>query len=280
MKMKNIVGSVDEKILQNKEFMETKDSLGDRIKSFEDTYRYYISDNKLPLIIRLDGKSFHTVTKKCEKPFDVELIRAMNKTAKYVCNNIPGSRFAYTQSDEISILVINYDNKNTKPWFNNNIQKIASVSASLASVMFSKQSPTIFGEEKLVVFDSRVFSIPEFEVGNYFKWRQDDCIRNSVQMLARSLYSHKECSNKNCDQLKEMCKNKGQDWNYINHHYKYGRGIIKLPFKKTIVNKHTNQESDIIRHEWWVDNNIPLFTYNHEYITKYFPSNIDNVTNI
>src|SRR3954468_24438904 len=108
-----------------------KDSLGDRMKIFENAFRHSLPI-RMPVIIRVDGCHFHTYTKDCIKPFDDKLIHAMNAVAKYLCENIQGTQLAYVQSDEISLLVHNYKCINTSAWFDNNIQKMVSVSAGMA----------------------------------------------------------------------------------------------------------------------------------------------------
>jgi tRNA(His) 5'-end guanylyltransferase len=168
--------------------------------SYEDCYRIKLP-SKMPLIIRIDGCHFHSYTKKCKKPVDENLVECMNETAKYLCKNVHGTKLAYIQSDEISLLLTNFDKQNTQSYFDNNLQKIVSVTASLASSYFTSISSKIFGDIKLAQFDSRAFVLPKEEVNNYFIFRQQDAIRNSVQMLARSIFPHKECQNKNCKQF-------------------------------------------------------------------------------
>lgn len=113
-----------------------KDTLGDRMKGYEDCYRF-----KLPkrgyTMIRVDGKAFHTYTRGLRRPFDDGLIEDMNKTAEYLCKNMMGAKFAYVQSDEISILLTDFEKTETQPWFENNVQKMVSVAASMATAMFN-----------------------------------------------------------------------------------------------------------------------------------------------
>lgn len=111
------------------------DALGDRMKGYENVNRTYLI-SKSPVIARLNGRSFHTYTKGFKRPYDLIFIKAMQKTAKNLCENIGNCRLAYVQSDEISILMTDYDNLNTQPWFGNNVQKICSVTASMATLFF------------------------------------------------------------------------------------------------------------------------------------------------
>ncbi len=219
---------------------------------------------RTPVIIRIDGKAFHTYTKGLNKPFDEDLIEDMQSTAIYLCQHIQGAKCAYTQSDEISILVTDFDTLTTDAWFDYNVQKMTSVSASLATGIFnylrfqryySTNQHLIehFGatedeiqmeevyykidvadiinyfpiKQLLANFDSRVFNIPPDEVGNYFYARQRDAVKNSISMLAQSLYSHKELHGKNGNEMQEMCFQKGHNWNDLHWSEKRGSFIIK-----------------------------------------------------
>lgn len=244
------------------------DSLGTRIKNYENSYRIKLPI-RLPLILRLDGCHFHTYTKGLNRPFDDKLINCMNETAKFLCQNIQGCQISYVQSDEISLLLNNFKTLDTQSWYDNNLQKMASVSAAMASAKFTSISDTIFGKTKLAMFDSRVFLLPKEEVCNYFIWRQQDSTRNSVQMLARSLYSHKECTDKNNAELQELCFQKGINWNNCPTTQKRGRCIVKNQNMKSGFNKLSGLVEKALRSAWVVDDNIPIFTQDRNYIEKY-----------
>lgn len=255
------------------------DALGDRMKNYEYSFRNYLP-NRLPIIVRVDGSHFHSYTKKCKKPFDDKLIEVMNDVAAFLCENIHGAQVAYVQSDEISVLINNYTTLHSQSWFNNNIQKMASVSAGMASAKFTANSYKIWGFEefegilsdaviKPAYFDSRAFILPKEEVNNYFLWRQKDATRNSVQMLARSLYSHKQCNNKKNSELQEMCFQKGVNWNNLPTDQKRGRCIVKQTFVKENIHLPTGQTVQSNRSRWVVDNNIPIFTQDKTYINKF-----------
>jgi tRNA(His) 5'-end guanylyltransferase len=199
-----------------------KTTLGDRMKlNYEKRYEYKLL-RRTPVIIRLDGRSFHSI--KCEKPFDNYLSDCIEGTARYLCKNIQGAKCAYTQSDEISILLIDYDTISTQAWFDYDLQKIVSISASMASVHFAALY------EREIQFDSRAFNIPKEEVANYFIWRQKDWIRNSVQMLAQANFSHKQLQCKGQTDMHEMLRGKGVNWNDIPNRYKNGVYIFKTEF--------------------------------------------------
>lgn len=167
--------------------------LSDRMKKYENVSKNVLM-NKTPAIIRIDGKAFHTWTKGLDRPFDKKFYAAMAKTTIDLVNNIQNAVFAYGQSDEISIFLKDYENYNTESWFDGNIQKITSVSASMATAYFNKYANKMkIDQDKLAFFDSRVFTLPPHEVINYFIWRQNDFIRNSVESTARYYLGHKAC---------------------------------------------------------------------------------------
>lgn len=248
------------------------DSLGTRMKVYEDAFRTHLPI-RMPVILRIDGKAFHTYTKGCKKPVDDGLIECMNDTAIALCKGVQGCQMAYVQSDEISLLLVNYKNLDSGSWFENNLQKMVSVSASMAAAKFTSLSSTIFDETKIATFDSRAFVLPKEDVCNYFVWRQQDCVRNSVQMLARSLYSHKQCDNKNIAQLQELCFQKGVNWNDCPTSQKRGRCIVKVELNKPVTWNGKGpvmaEQQWVTRSEWTVHNEIPVFSQDRRYIEKY-----------
>lgn len=265
-----------------------KDSLGDRMKSYyEDRTRYYLP-RRTYTIIRVDGKAFHTYTLGLERPFDMGLVEDMDTTAMYLCNNIQGAKFAFVQSDEISILLTDFDNINTAAWFDGNIQKMVSIASSLATSEFNKLRyirqfnnldvdinecgetalyMTIGGlfETKTAAFDARVFTIPSKpEVGNYFLWRQQDATRNSISSVAQSLYSHSELMNKNSDQQQEMIFQKGVNWNDFDPKLKRGRFIDKVEYDLETSEGTTKRTK-------WVSIECPIFSQGWDFLYDKIP---------
>lgn len=252
-------------------------SLGDRMKNFyENMYRLHLT-RRTPVIIRLDGKAFHTFTRGLKKPYDMVFKKAMWDTTMYLCENIQNARVAYVQSDEISFLLIDYNKFTTAAWFDNNIQKMCSVSASMATMAFNKffaeesedasHYPGYISEEEFrkvyhskwnnAMFDSRVFNVPESDVCNYFIWRQQDATRNSIESLGRVHFSQNELHKVNCNQIQDkLMTEKGVNWNDCPVFYK--RGIC--------VEKKANAEGEMA---WCLDMNIPIFTQDRNYIEKH-----------
>jgi tRNA(His) guanylyltransferase len=248
------------------------ESAMDRMKRYEKPFRGYLPP-RFPIIMRCDGRSFHTYTRSCDRPFDAKLITAMNQCAMNLCTEIQGAQLAYVQSDEISILIHPYKKHTSQGWFDNQIQKMVSISAAIASSTMTEESVKIFGEVRKAHFDSRVFVIPEDDVCNYFLARQNDWTRNSVQMMARSLFSHKECHKKNNSQLQDMIHGAGKNWNDLDIHLKRGQCIVKETYEvPAVIRVPMAGEFDtgmVVRSRWTVDMKIPIFTQDREYIDKY-----------
>lgn len=199
--------------------------LSERMKKYESVQKQFLMA-KTPAIIRLDGKAFHTWTRNLEKPFDANFYAAMAQTTVNLVNSIQGAVFAYGQSDEISIFIKDYTNFDTDAWFGGNIQKIVSVSASIATANFNSYAERLgISNNNLALFDSRVFTLPPHEVSNYFIWRQEDFHRNSVRMVAHEYLGHKACEHRNSQDLVNDLRNMDTpiDW-YRDYEDVYRRG--------------------------------------------------------
>lgn len=234
-----------------------KDEFGNRMKGYENSYRNKLP-KRMPVIIRLDGKAFHTYTKGMKKPFDEVLANAFWETCKYLCQNIMGCKVAYTQSDEITLLITNYEKLTTESWFDNNIQKMVSVASSMATMKFNQCMSGY--TDKVALFDARVFVLPKEEVNNVFLWRQQDATKNSISMVAYSEFSHKELNNLSGSQKQEkLFQERGINWNNIPTWQKRGACIIKESCNK----------DGVVRTRWVVDKEIPIFSKDKNYIEKY-----------
>ena len=223
------------------------DSLGDRMKQYESVTQTQLM-RRTPAIIRLDQKCASTWTKGLDRPHDDTFIAIMANTMKFVCENVQGAVFGYCQSDEISILLRDYDNLTTDAWFDGNVQKMVSVSASLATGMFNKLAADAFEDKPLAFFDSRVFSLPKDEIVNYFIWRQNDAVRNSIRSVATHYLGHKKCHGLNNQQVQDLLMQMDVpvNWNDIEIHKK--RGLCYNSISKQ------------------VDAHIPVFSQMREYV--------------
>lgn len=222
------------------------DSLGDRMKAYEAVSKTRLV-NRMPVIIRLDGKAFHTFTRGFRKPFDELLNKTMQATMKYLCENIQGCVLGYTQSDEITLVLVDYAKLETSAWFDNEVQKMCSVSAALATYAFNKYFNEFYLEQlaekgeadnydlvydkarrKGALFDSRVFNVPKEDVTNCVYWRQKDAERNSVNSLAQSLFSHKSLQGLNLkDTIAKIETEKGIIWGELPTTQKRGSCCVK-----------------------------------------------------
>ena len=264
--------------------MDTSD-LANRMKEYEKRNQYYLQ-KRTPVAIRVDGRSFHTFTKGFQRPFDKILMTAMQKTAKYMCENIQGAKFAYVQSDEITIILTDYDTLETDCWFNYRTDKLCSIAASMSTMAFNKffrknvenfiqdcatdcETQGLCGEgtveyelcktyqkalEKGAMFDARCFNIPKEEVTNLIYWRQLDATRNSIQMVGQANFSHKELQNKSCNDIQNMLhEQKGINWNDYPTICKRGTAVIYTNYQ----NPQSLTNGDTIK-GWKIDEEMPI----------------------
>ena len=240
-----------------------KDNLGDRMKeNYENRAKTQLL-RRIPVIIRLDGKAFHTFTRGFKKPFDDILIEAMQQTMLTLCKEIQGCVLGYTQSDEITLVLTDYKKLETSAWFDYDVQKICSVSASIATLAFNRSfakqcklyAPShstdinnahINSIYNGALFDSRCFNVPKEEVTNCILWRQQDAIRNSINSVGQANFSHKELQGLSTDQiLGKLLEEKQIDWNKLPVHLQRGSCCIK-------------REVDGV-YSWFIDTEIPIF---------------------
>lgn len=270
--------------------MPVNDELGRRMKEYYENIPKIKLMRRTPVIIRIDGKAFHTFTRGFKKPFDEILIKSMQKTTEYLCEKIQGCVLGYTQSDEISLLLIDYKNLNSSAWFDYEVQKMCSIAASMATMAFNKafsheiaaQSKRIYTEyltdkdsnyidslenamNKGAMFDARCFNIPKEEVANYFYWRQLDATRNSIQMVGQANFSHKELQNKSCNDIQNMLlTQKDINWNNMPTYQKRGSACIK--YEDCV---EYPDGTHVWRNKWKIDKEIPIFkNEGRKYIEK------------
>jgi len=195
------------------------DTLGDRIKKYERVYNFTLTP-KSCLFVRVDGKAFHSFTKYSNKPFDDQIIKAMIHAMIMVAGEMQGFKAAYTQSDECTFMVTDFDSLDTQGWFDYKLSKILSISASAFTVYFNDKYQHI--DNKFAQFDSRAFIVPQEDAPNVFIWRQRDWERNSLQMLARSHFSHRELNGKSNPIIHEMLYAQSVNWADLDGVYKNG----------------------------------------------------------
>lgn len=267
--------------------MAFKDPLGDRMKhNYENRAKTFLT-RRTPVIIRIDGKAFHSFTRGFNRPYDAVFHRAMNETLLYLCQNIQGCKFGYTQSDEISLLLTDYDKLTTDGWFDYNVEKMCSIAASMATLAFNRafvnechewaESSGLFvidekGEfgitheevdalfkaytkacERGALFDARVFNIPEDEVANCFIWRQNDATRNAVQMLGQTYFSHKQLEGKSQSDIQDM----------LMAEYNINFNDMEIEFKRGVCCARNEDR------KWQLDWSCPIFSQDRDYVEKH-----------
>ena len=265
--------------------MPVNDELGKRMKEFYETVPKTKLMRRCPVVVRLDIRAGHTFCRGFMRPFDEVFIKSMQETAKYLCENIQGCVLSYQQSDEVSLILVDYKKLNSSAFFDYEVQKVCSITASMATMAFNKIfnentlnfiSPEIFEDEKLkkicashaeavekgAMFDSRCFNIPKEEVTNYVYWRQLDATRNSIQMVGQANFSHKELQNKSCNDIQDMLMTqKGINWNDLPTYQKRGSCCIKeVYYADKDGNEIYKERIDAVKRTLWIiDRDIPIF---------------------
>lgn len=283
------------------------DTLSDRMKSYENVTRNYLIPN-MPIIVRIDGRAFHTYTKQkwCEHPYSSILIECFQKTTLKVCEETSNVVFAYHQSDEVSFFLKDYEKRDQQQIFQGNIQKIVSTFASKFTIHFNKfiqealllkmtyfeTNPEVTGQFvtyqraqedysnlKIAEFDARVFNLPVHEVTNYFIWRQKDWERNSVTQYASSIYSHNQLMNKSTVEKLDMINQSGnKPWQNLAIHLREGTFFkkveVELPIKELSeeqvkwLTEEEMVEGVMTRKKWIIDHNSPVLYLNKEYLEE------------
>ena len=265
--------------------MPVNDDLGKRMKEFYENRAKTSLIRRMPVAIRVDGRAFHTFTKYLDRPFDKVLVQSMQATMTYLCQNIQGCVLGYQQSDEITLILVDYMRLDSDAWFDYSVQKLCSLAASMATLEFNRKFAHYANTEiwsymaSLVpqsmeyqikmnnyhialrkcmeqgaMFDARCFNIPIEEVTNLIYWRQLDATRNSIQMVAQANFSHRELQNLNTAALQDkLMLEKGINWSK-DYTTSQKRGCCCI------------KDSD---NKWFIDNEIPIFVgEGREYIER------------
>lgn len=275
-----------------------RSDLANRMKEFYETIPKTKLMRRCPVVVRLDMRTGHTFCRGFERPFDEVFIKSMQETAKYMCENVQGCVLSYQQSDEISLILVDYKKLNSSAFFDYEVQKVCSITASMATMAFNKYfsinmdnwgydnmpgwidggtnekinpqlkklcDSYIAANEKGAMFDSRCFNIPKEEVTNYIYWRQLDASRNSIQMVGQADFSHKELHKKTTNQIQDMLMTqKGINWNDFPAYQKRGSCCIKEIYYvgkngEEVPVEDSNKDDVTKRSRWIIDDNIPIF---------------------
>ncbi len=187
------------------------DSIGDRFKLNYEAPSKHLLLRRTPVIVRVDGRAFHTFTRRFQKPFDGKFIDSMIIAANSLAGEMQGFKLGYVQSDEASFVLTDYDDLQTQPWFGYVKSKVESISAAKMTFAFAR-CLRLMGINEEALFDARAFNVPEAEIVNYFVWRARDWHRNSVSMYARAHFSHKELLHKSVRDMHDMLVSIGRNW--------------------------------------------------------------------
>lgn len=274
--------------------------LRDKMKTYENLTCTYLM-RRTPCIIRLDGKAFHTFTKGFAKPFDNIMVKTMQDTMKYLCENIEGCVLGYTQSDEITLILCDYQKTTSQAWFDYNVQKMCSVSSSMATMIFNKyfetntakwdletfkelsklEGKTEYAEkylesiqayialsnnynkavEKGAMFDSRVFNVPMKEVNNCLIYRQQNAINNAIQAIAQANFTQKEIGAKSLTALQDMLR---IEKGILFNEYPTHLQRGSCCIRKTVAIE--TEHGIVKRNKWFVDEEIPIFSHDTNYV--------------
>jgi len=273
--------------------MDTSD-LAKRMKDYESVSKTKLM-KRTPVICRIDGKAHHTFTRGFQRPYDEVYMKTMQQTAQYLCEHLQGVVVSYQQSDEITLVFVDYHSLNVSPYFDYEVQKLCSIIASMTTMAFNKFFTTNYIEyigsgkwnlrveaeraeyqsivdayqtasNKGAMFDARVFNIPKEEVTNNIYWRQLDATRNSIQMLGQAYFSHSELNEKTCNDIQDMLMlQKGINWNNMPVEFKRGSCCVKEAYYVDnitgleVENPANESEGVSLRTRWVVDKNIPIF---------------------
>ena len=275
--------------------MPVHDNLGTRMKEFYEEIPKTKLMRRVPVAIRIDGKAFHTFTKNFQKPFDLVLMQSMQETMKYLCENIQGCVFGFTQSDEITLILIDYQKFTSSAWFDYEVQKICSIAASMATMKFNQIFTRYAGEfvyknareeeTKLyrayyeaikmgAMFDARCFNIPKEEVANLIYWRQLDATRNSIQMVGQAYFSYKELQNKSCNDIQNMLlTQKDINWNSFPIDCKRGAACIKIAEEVMTMDFPSALDKPVrgvlTFSGWKIDKEMPILKEDWNYINQF-----------
>lgn len=285
--------------------MPVNDELGTRMKTFYENVPKTRLVKRTPVAIRIDGKAFHTFTRGFDRPFDRILGDCMVMTMEYLCKNIQGCVFGYCQSDEITLILIDYQKLNSDAWFDYEVQKMCSISASMATMVFNRfftnaieteewtwksgftpQSIEIQehhkkymetlkkAQERGAMFDARCFNIPKEEVCNLVYWRQLDATRNSIQMVGQANFSHSELHGLSCAKIQDkLIEEKNINWNDFPTRWKRGVACYKIPDEETVVYNVRNGQSITKFNQpgkWVVDFEMPILKgEDRQYVDKH-----------
>lgn len=234
------------------------DDLGDHMKAHEKVETSRRLNRGAPIYARIDGRAFSQFTSKMRRPFDIRLTDAMVRTTKVLVDKLH-ARIGYVQSDEISLVWL-ADGPDQQMLFDGKVQKLTSITASLATAAFMQAIGECFPEDnmawinsagssvdtntpvnlmaKLPHLDSRVMQLPDkWEAVNMLQWREQDARRNAISMAAQALYSHRELQNKSSVEMAAMIAAKGVDFASYPTAFQRGTFVRRKAVERTLTDR-------------------------------------------
>ncbi len=253
-----------------------KDDLGDRMKRDYESRTRFLLPRRTYTLLRIDGKAFHTYTRGCDRPYDLGLMADMDTAAAALCKEAQGAVLGYVQSDEISILLTDFADTGTEAWFDGNLQKLASISASIVTAHFNAARFARGVKDKLAVFDARVWTIPmPIEVENYFIWRQQDATKNAISMTAHAHFSHASLQGLSTDAMQErLFSEKDINFNDLPIGFKRGRVIERQTSEQSVIYTHKRtgeEQTTLALRSAWVSVEPPVFTRDRPWLKERIP---------
>jgi len=247
--------------------------LGDRMKAREASAGNLLPP-RMPAVLRVDGRAFHTFTRGFDSPFDGIIEACMDRVATALCEEIGTARLAYGQSDEVSVLLVDYANLGTEQWFGGRRSKMESTAASIATAAFnealheawlSSLNPdrSRFLRSKLfrAHFDARVFPVPTDDAINYFFWRQRDAVRNSVLTAGQASLPRRQMHGMKCDDVKVALAELGRPWEELPVRRQRGFAVARAPSSRTTS-------------AWTIDREPPVFGEDRAYVGRWLDAEI------
>ena len=239
---------------------DVEQTLAERMREYEDVTKLRLNERSYT-IVRVDGRSFSRYTKHLAKPFDLNFIEAMNQTAAGLAHEVAGTKLAYVQSDEISLVLTDFDNENTQAWMGGSHTKVVSLTAATATMIFNRHMPKHHPHGSDAMFDSRVWNLPSLsEVTNYLLWRQRDAIKNSVSMMASAHFSHRELHKKTTEERKAMLAERSEIWEDLPAGIRQGRVVFRKAATKQVEHP-AGKKAGMVQARPWVTVDAPGFDH-------------------
>lgn len=214
-----------------------QDLLGDKMKSFESVESDRRAVKGMPLMARLDGRSFSSFTANFARPYDTRLTNLMIDTTKFLVEKTQAV-LGYTQSDEISLMWNVEEDSCSQYLFDGRFQKMTSILAAYATGYFVSHLASAIPEKagEIPLFDCRVWQVPTLmDAYSTFWWREKDAIKNSITMAASTKFSHKALHGVNGQTKKAMLREVGIEFDDYPESFRHGTYIAPVTVQRMLT---------------------------------------------